>query len=84
MKNKIKTITKLQNYLNPVWYALNDVQLQDYLLSHFETVANHNFDVNKTRYEIEQSDKLKSVNMLAILLTIRRLKNCLNNPCHIL
>ena len=44
-----------------------DVQLQDYLLSHYETVVNHNFDLEKIRYERRIDSIFKTANISSIL-----------------
>ena len=51
-ENKIKTANGLQKtFESSFGMVAVDVQLQDYLLSHYETVVNHNFDLEKIRYE---------------------------------
>ena len=46
----------------------NDIQLQEQLLSHYESAVNHNFEINKMRYEREYDTWFKTGGMGAMML----------------
>ncbi|MGA0242104.1 MAG: hypothetical protein ACO3K7_03805, partial [Candidatus Marinamargulisbacteria bacterium] len=67
--DKIKFATGLQKIFESSFAPVGVmVQLQDYLLSHHETAVNHNFDVNKIRYEREVDVAFKTANIDPMIL----------------
>ncbi|MEK9727299.1 MAG: hypothetical protein VW397_04230 [Candidatus Margulisiibacteriota bacterium] len=68
-ENKIKTAAGLQKLFETSFGLVSvDVQLQDYLFSHYETAVSHNFDVRKIRYERRVDSSFKTANILAVLM----------------
>ena len=46
----------------------NDVQLREHLLGHYETAVNHNFEVDKIRYERLVDSSFKTATFLPVMI----------------
>ncbi len=67
--NKVKVASGLQKIFETSFGLVNnDIQLREHLLSHYASAVNHNFEVDKIRYEREIDSRFKTGTFLAVMI----------------
>ena len=67
--NKVKVASGLQKIFETSFGVVNnDIQLQEHLLSHYASAVNHNFEVDKIRYERWIDSRFKTGTFLAVMI----------------
>ena len=67
--NKVKVAAGLQKIFETSFGIVNnDVQLREHLLGHYETAVNHNFEVDKIRYERLVDSSFKTTTFLPVMI----------------